>query len=280
VPLRDVGRSRVLEATDAATARDLAIAADRATTRALGIRWANFGTATAVAASHVDVLAYNRVVGLGLDAPAQSDLLDRIVDWYRSARVPRFFVQLSPYAAPPDLADRLAARGLAHYNNWVKLWRSTRAIPAVRCPFPIVEAEPEHAPAFGALVARSYGLPGAVAGWLAQLVGRPRWHHFLALHHGAIVATGSLFEAEDAGWLGFAATDRAYRGRGAQSALIVRRMQAAKALGLRTLVVETAEDTPERRAPSFHNLRRLGFELAYLRPNYIWIAPPPDRPAA
>ena len=47
---------------------------------------------------------------------------------------------------------------------------------------------------------------------------------------------------------------------------------------------ETAEDTITRDAPSFRNLRRLGFEVAYRRPNYIWLRlphePGPTLPAA
>jgi hypothetical protein len=34
---------------------------------------------------------------------------------------------------------------------------------------------------------------------------------------------------------------------------------------------QTAEDTVSRDAPSFRNLRRLGFEVAYARPNYLWV---------
>jgi hypothetical protein len=56
--------------------------------------------------------------------------------------------------------------------------------------------------------------------------------------------------------------------------LLARRIADAKTLGVKRLVVETAEDTTDRRAPSFHNLRRLGFELAYVRPNYLWKTEP------
>jgi hypothetical protein len=36
------------------------------------------------------------------------------------------------------------------------------------------------------------------------------------------------------------------------------------------LVVETAEDTPEKGAPSFRNMLRFGFQVAYVRPNFIY----------
>ena len=46
-------------------------------------------------------------------------------------------------------------------------------------------------------------------------------------------------------------------------------MSDAGAAGCLDLIVETAEDTPEKAAPSFHNVRRFGFEVEYLRPNYL-----------
>jgi hypothetical protein len=35
------------------------------------------------------------------------------------------------------------------------------------------------------------------------------------------------------------------------------------------LVVETAQDSPQKQNPSTHNLVRFGFEIAYERPNYV-----------
>lgn len=280
MPTDDAGLARLLEAAEAASAEDLALAADLPTRRSLAIRTARQADATVVAAGHLDVLAYNRAIGLGLDQPARDDTLDDIVSWFQAASIPRFFVQLSPFASPGDLPARLARRGLAHYNNWVKLWRDAAdALPMASGP-DVVEAAPEHAPAFGTLVTRAFNVPGAAAGWVARLIGRADWRHYVVLDGGHVVATGSLFVRHGVGWLGFAATEPAWRGRGAQSALIARRIEDARALGLDLLVVETAEDRPDHRAPSFHNLRRFGFTTAYLRPNWLWKAPPAERPAA
>jgi ribosomal protein S18 acetylase RimI-like enzyme len=82
-----------------------------------------------------------------------------------------------------------------------------------------------------------------------------------------------MYVTGKAAWFGFAATDAAHRRRGAQQALIVRRLKDAASAGCRWVSVETAEDTVTRDAPSFRNLRRLGFEVAYRRPNYLWSRP-------
>ena len=57
--------------------------------------------------------------------------------------------------------------------------------------------------------------------------------------------------------------------QGAQSALLARRLQDAGAAGCDRFVLETAEERPERGAPSYRNALRFGFRTAYVRPNYV-----------
>jgi GNAT superfamily N-acetyltransferase len=83
------------------------------------------------------------------------------------------------------------------------------------------------------------------------------------------VAGGALFVKGDVGWLGIASTLPAHRRHGAQGALMARRIRDAVELGCRWVVTETGEDTPEHPNPSYHNMLRTGFVLAYQRPNYI-----------
>lgn len=272
--------SRVIETADADTIAAMAEALSPGEADLLGVRLARFGSVLALMTRRLDVLAFNRAVGIGVEGPADETSLDDMIGWYRTAGVPRFFVQLCPQARPNQLRDWLAERGLAHYNNWMKLWRRTDDLPKVVTDLRVERIGAGHAPQFATIVARGFAMPDAVRPWLVATVGRPGWRHYLAFAGDNPVAGGALFVRGDVGWLGFAATDAGHRGRGAQSALIVRRIADARALGCRRLVVETAEDTPERRATSFHNLRRLGFELAYVRPNYLWTPPPTARPAA
>lgn len=78
-----------------------------------------------------------------------------------------------------------------------------------------------------------------------------------------------MFVRSGDAWLDFAATLPEYRGRGAQSALVVRRIRDASELGCRRLVVETAEEAPGKPANSLHNMLSFGFRTAYVRPNYV-----------
>ena len=83
------------------------------------------------------------------------------------------------------------------------------------------------------------------------------------------IAGAALYQHEGVADLWGAATIPEYRGRGAQGALMVRRINDAAAVGCRWLVSETVEETAENPNPSYHNMLRLGFEIAYLRPNYV-----------
>jgi ribosomal protein S18 acetylase RimI-like enzyme len=84
------------------------------------------------------------------------------------------------------------------------------------------------------------------------------------------VGTAAFYDAGDGfAWLDFSTTHPDYRKRGVQAALLIHTMNAAREAGCRTLVIETAEDTPRKVAPSYRNAIKFGFEEAYVRPNYI-----------
>lgn len=83
----------------------------------------------------------------------------------------------------------------------------------------------------------------------------------------------------DVGWLGFGATLESHRGQGSQSAIFARRIRAAADLGVKLLITETGEELPDRPNPSYRNMLRAGFRLAYPRQN--WLEPAtPDAPEA
>jgi hypothetical protein len=128
----------------------------------------------------------------------------------------------------------------------------------------------ESADVFAEVACAVFGMPDPLRPWIAQSVGRAGWHHYLAFDGERPVATGALFVQGDAGWLGFGSTLASHRRRGAQGAIMSQRNQDAADAGCRWLVTETGEDSPDQPNPSFHNMLRVGFELAYQRPNFIF----------
>jgi GNAT superfamily N-acetyltransferase len=117
--------------------------------------------------------------------------------------------------------------------------------------------------------AEAFGYPPELAAFTSCLVGRDGWTFFGAFGGERLAGVGAVHIQGAAAWLGFAATRKELRGRGAQSALIAARLVAAKKAACRWACVETAADTTEKPNPSTHNLRRLGFADAYERPNWV-----------
>lgn len=248
---------------------DLYAAAEGEIAESVSARSVAIESAVAGIASHIDVLAFNRVLGLGLEGASEPAHLDALIDAYAGAAVRRFFVQLAPGAQPTALPDWLMERGFRHYNNWVKLSRNTDALPLHSGEVRVECIGPERAGEFSALFVSAFDWPDVIQPWVAALIGRPGWRFYLAYLDDRAIATGGMFIDGATAWLDFASTHPSFRGRGAQTALIERRIRDAAAAGVRTLVTETAEDTQEKPSISKRNLIRCGFQVAYHRPNYL-----------
>lgn len=259
-----------LELSEMAAWSDFYNAGSAQSTSECGLIAADIGGAVATAAARADVLALNRVIGIGLRDHATSEQLDELVKLYAQAGVSRFFVQVSPAAGPSGVDRFLTETGFSHHNNWVKLYRDTSPPPPVTTDLMVRQIGSAHADSFGRIVVECFNWPDAAQRWVAEAVGRPGWRHYLAFDGATPVATGALFKSGDQAWVDFAATLLDYRGRGAQAALMAQRIRDARELGCKMLVVETAEDTPQKGAPSFRNMLRLGFQVAYVRPNFIF----------
>ena len=270
-----------LELAEIEALKDLYNAASPEVVAASGLSVRQVGDATLIAVSRIDVLALNRLVGLGLGSSPSDAALAEALKAMDQTGSPRCFVPVAPTAASDGLGPRLETLGLRHYNNWMRLRRTLDDLPRRADSSPtsleVRRIDSAHADVFGRLVATAFDFPPAIAPLPSQTIGRPHWHHYLAFEEDTPIASGAMYLAGSAAWFSFAATDAAYRKRGAQQALIVRRLHDAADAGCKWVSVETAEDTVTRDAPSFRNLRRLGFEVAYKRPNYLWVKTAPAR---
>ncbi|HMI31854.1 MAG TPA: GNAT family N-acetyltransferase [Candidatus Limnocylindrales bacterium] len=227
------------------------------------------GSADVLMTTAADVLMFNRVAGLGIDEPATEDELDEAIGRFHSAGVPRFFVDVSPAARPIHLSDWVMGRGLAIHNNYVKLTREVDRVPVAPTFARIQEIGAEHAEAFGKIIRSVFDLPEAMSGWAASLVGRPRRRCFMAFDRDKPIGTAAMYFDGEWDEFGYAAVIPEARGRNLQSALIATRIRAARESGCRWVSMETAEETLEKPSYSLRNARKMGFEVAYLRPNYL-----------
>ncbi len=235
-----------------------------------GIQLHNVDNAHLTIAARLDVLAFNRVLGLGVGKPASNADIDKIVAAYSLAGASRFFIQLSPLAKPANLPDLLERKGFQYYNKWIKLYRELAPLPEQPTSFRIETISADKADIFAGIIIDSFEWPAVLKPVIAATIGRNGWQHYLAYTGDTPVACAASFIDDIYASLAFAATLPAYRGMGAQSALITRRFNDCAALGCRWMIVETAEDLPERPVASYRNMIRFGFREAYRRANYLY----------
>ena len=105
-------------------------------------------------------------------------------------------------------------------------------------------------------------------GWGVRRCGRRGWHCFLAWAGDEPAGCAAFYVEDRLAWLGFAATRPDHRRKGAQTALLVARIRAARAFGADRLYTETGAATADGPGPSYRNILRSGFRPTYVRPNY------------
>jgi len=213
-------------------------------------------------------MVFRRAVGIGVREAATEVALDRVIH-HLAARGGRFAVPVAPQAKPADLSAWLEARGFTRGYAWMKFSRSCDDLPEIPVDLDLGVAGEDQAGAFGRVVAGSFGLPEPTASWIGALCGRPGWVCVLARDGDTPVAAGAAFVRGDYAWLGFGGTLASHRKRGAQSALLARRLRAAAALGARVAVTETGERLADQPNNSYRNILRAGVEERYLRQNFL-----------
>jgi hypothetical protein len=218
----------------------------------------------------IDTILFNRVMGLGVDAPATEAKIDEIVADYRDRGVARFAFQI---CADVQVENWLTARGFTRGDDWAKCYRAAALPDPIATDLRIVEIGVDQREAYARTLCAGYGMPEFIAPMAGGTVGCAGWHNYMAFDGDQPVAIGALNVQGKIGWLGGGATLPASRRRGGQGALMTRRIQDGIALGCEWFVTETGADHPDRPNPSYHNMMRVGFQLAYLRTNYLSPAP-------
>jgi hypothetical protein len=216
-----------------------------------------------------DVLMVNRVLGLGVGEPATHADLDEIDAFFRAAGT-RYYVSVSP--AAPALAGLLQERGFQPGYGWAVFRRGVEPYKA-SSDLRIEEIGPERAHDFGFVVTRAYEFPADVAEAVAAIVGRPGWHCWVSYDGEEPAGAAAMFVHEQAAWFGFAGTVAQHRRKGSQGALFAARIARAAEVGARILATETGELVPNAPSNSYRNITRVGFEMRYVRPNYVLTRP-------
>jgi hypothetical protein len=264
---RDI--ARLVEFAEAEAWANCYLCASPEIIAALGPRARRIGPAWITMLQKFDSWFFNRIMAFGLDEAATESTLDEALRILESSGCGNYVVQLSPLAEPPELPDWLNARGMARRGSWAKMYRGNEPSPYAQTSLRIEHIGTEWAEAFGQIALDAFEMPAVLLPFMSCNIGKPGWLHYLGFDGNEPVSTAAMFISGDVGWLGVGSTLASHRGRGGQSAMFARRISDGLEAGCKWFVTETGEDTPESPNPSYHNMIRAGFKLAYLRPNYV-----------
>ena len=216
-------------------------------------------TSTSPAASFNE----NRVYLCGAQGGLRPQGIDRLIRLFEDRKIAPFFVWLSPGPGLTEVCSWLDAAGFSKV-----LWTRYPTLAATNSPLlrkaatdlQIREVDPQ-------CVRQARDVLGEHL-WsdYAETAGEPGFRHLMAFDGARPVATAVLVVFEGIGYLTFASTDPIARGRGAQQALIERRLDEAWRAGCRLAVSETLTMLPH----SMSNLQRFGFVEIFDKLVYGW----------
>ena len=223
-------------------------------------------SATALITPDLPMPLYNRIVGLGVSAPAtREEIADLVASYPVSGPL---LVEIMPCARPTELPEWLQDHDLRPLKSCAvsQLRRGSTVAPATDIEVRRVRAG--EAELFGRVTATASGWPDAVAPLVAAAVEAPSNRCYLAWCGNEAVAAAATVVVGRAAKLTRAATLLQHRRRGAHRALIDKRVGDARGDGCRVILTENHDSDPASSNPSFRNLQRAGFEIVAWRRNY------------
>jgi Acetyltransferase (GNAT) family len=211
---------------------------------------------------------FNRIVGVGFDTDAGRAWLDEQLNQLAAAGQP-YGASICESMISDDLAAHLTSRGLKHTSTLAKMIRRSDGLQHPETTLDIREIGPDETPVFADTVQAGYGMPSFLNPMFLAMPGLEGWHCYVAFDNGEPVGTGAMHIVGDVAWLGFGSVLADRRRSGFHRSMMLHRMCDAADLGCRWLVTETNRPEGDEPAPSYHNMERNGFQLAYCRANWV-----------
>lgn len=249
--------------------RDYCAAAPPPFAQAIGLETAELDGPLLAMCKRIDHYQFNRLMGGGLAGDSDGGSLAIAAKRFHDAGLKNGYLQIAPGAREPTLEAKARALGLRPLERvWVKFSRGDAPASQPPTDLEIVEAKPAEAMDFARAVTAGFGMPEKLAPWLAAIVGRQGWHAYVARDNGKAVGGAAMFVADGRAWLGIGAVQANVRRRGGQRALLARRIADGLAAGARWFATETGKPLAGEPHPSFSNIQRAGFSIAYERANW------------
>jgi hypothetical protein len=198
---------------------------------------------------------HNQLHLCGAEPGLTADGITSLQKLFADAGIGRYFVWISPGPDIEVVRRWLADAGLMRrpYVSYLTRARDARETAPVETGFDVREVDPQEVERF------SGRLDSIVGPEYLRSLGAPGVHHFMAFEGERPVASALLCAFDELGYLGMALTAESFRRRGAQSALIARRIKKAVEVGCKIVVSETLLIAKH----SLGNLQKASFEVAY-----------------
>lgn len=254
--------------------------APAAVSAALGIATARIGGGVVLAMREDPVGYWNKALGFGIAESVTADLVQEIIDFYLAHGVPAAALQIAPALLPPDWAEIRAVHGITAGSAWVKLGAAVNEVDTVDTVDTAVSTRLRVGPVgqgdaeqWASTVLHGFGMwDERLAGMLTAGAADRDCRPYAVWDGEDLVAGGNLFVHGPAGSINSAATLPDHRGKGAQSALIGARIEAARRSGCRWVTAEAGLPADGAANPSLTNLERAGLRRLYVRQNWLWRA--------
>jgi GNAT superfamily N-acetyltransferase len=211
----------------------------------------------------------SRAVGQGLREPITADVLDEIVEVATAAGAPTIGIQPSSELETTTLLGVMAERGFGPSRTWDKLCRDVSPPPEAVTDLRVEILGADRAREYADVMLTGFEMPESGRPFVEAETVLPGWTLFGALDGDALAGVAGMYVDGDIACLSGAATLPAYRGRGAQRALLAARITAAAGAGVTFLGTETWSETGDAKNPSLHNMHWAGFRTLYRRRSYV-----------
>jgi GNAT superfamily N-acetyltransferase len=219
--------------------------------------------------------AINRVYWLTLDRPLRRPEVRCMLDILQHNGARRAVVRVSDLACGDEAESeliRVGARRIIEARRVAMARSAVSRSPIRPSAFRVRSVTKDEVEPLTRSIAGWYSEDGAAA--LSRLVKQGVAELHCVYDDDVAVGVGALIMDRDesgTGWayLGWAGTNPAFRGQGAQALLIASRVSRAAELGASWCVSETATNNPT----SLNNLRRFGFAPSAVWNHYLWENP-------
>lgn len=253
------GQGQAMLAHEMTAVADLCAAATDAERKELGLYCERHGEVLVLACEADQGILMNRCLGF---EPGSAARLEEIIAVYRQRNIARAFFSVDEEHAA-ELGPLLEQHGLVRARPWVKFCRDAApAIPA-STELSIRRIGSGDGEDFGRITCNAFDLPPGFIPILARLPEREHWQVFMSFDGDTPAGCGSVHVRGESGWVGFGATDPAFRQRGSQTGVMAARIEQARALGATLLHTETGEAVPGDPQHSYRNIEKAGFRPSH-----------------